>query len=166
MSGPPPSDKPEYVLFILRNCEYCNNFGTKLKSKPELFKKFNIVDIETIPAVPDEVDEVPFIYDGKQVFRGAECFKWLEEKMSEFLSAANDGLMYSFVDGNEETIFNNYSLLDQQNGSHGIGNSPVGGNASGTDPTRMTVMNDTPNKNSSLDSLVAMRNSELKKMNM
>ena len=44
-SGP---TKPEFVLFI-SNCNYSKNFLNKLKTKEELFKKFNIVDIDKIP---------------------------------------------------------------------------------------------------------------------
>jgi hypothetical protein len=50
--------------------KFCLNFINKLKSKEELFKKFNIVDINKIPAIPDEVDEVPAVYDGNKVYKG------------------------------------------------------------------------------------------------
>ena len=81
--------------------------------------------------------------------------------MSEFLSAANDGLMYSFLDS-EETVFNNYSLLDQKNGSFGMGEQPTEKNMN--DPTRMSKINDTESKNRTLDSLVASRSSELQNL--
>ena len=70
--------KPEFVLFI-SNCKFSMNFLNKLKSKEELIKKFNIVDINKIPVIPDEIDEVPCVYDGKQVYQGASSFKWLNE---------------------------------------------------------------------------------------
>ena len=140
------SEKPDYVLFLTPNCKFCNNFINKLKAKPDLAKKFNIVDIDRLPAIPDEVDEVPCVYDGKGVFKGGGAFKWLNEKLVEFLSPANDGFQYSFVDGNEESVFNNYSLLDQRNGSYGMGEgggvaNGNGGNGTqgGMDPTRMAI---------------------------
>ena len=148
-----PSEKPEFVLFLTSNCKFCNNFVNKLKTKPELIKKFNIVDIDKLPAIPDEVDEVPSVYDGKNIYKGAGAFKWLNEKLVEFLSPANDGLQYSFVNGAEEPVFNNYSLLDQLNGSHGMGDSP----SAPKDPTRMAVQNDSTNKNRTMDSIMASR---------
>jgi hypothetical protein len=147
-------DKPEFVLFLMNNDKFCMNFFTKLKTKPELMKKFNIVDIETIPAVPDEVDEIPAVYDGKQIFKGSEAFKWLNEKMLEYLSSANDGLMYSFIDGQEEQVFDKYSLIEQKNGSFGIGEN-------GADPSRMNSLNDNSNKNRTLESVMASRNLDI-----
>ena len=145
--------KPEFVVFV-GNCTFSNNFLTKLRTKEELLSKFNIVDINKIN-VPDEIEEVPCVYDGKQIYQGAGAFKWLNEKLSEYLSAANDGLMYSFIDGNEEKVFGNYSLIEQKNGSFGIGENNA------NDPTRMTVMNNNDNKNRTLDSLMASRSSEI-----
>jgi len=147
------ADKPEFVLFIVSNDRFCINFINKLKTKPDLMKKVNIVDIDRVPAIPNEVDEVPCLYDGKALYKGKKAFEWLNEKMSEFLGAANDGLMYSFVDGQEEQIFGTYSLLDQQNGSHGMNCE----NAK-ADPTRMTSVQDNSNKNLSLENLMATRN--------
>ena len=152
-------EKPEFVVFIsTSNCKFCINFLDKLKSKPELFKKFNVVDIDKLNNIPNEVDEVPCVYDGKNIYQGKSAFSWLNEKMSEFLSAANDGLMYSFLDS-EETVFNNYSLLDQKNGSFGMGDQPSEKNMN--DPTRMSKLSDTESKNRTLDSLVASRSSDL-----
>jgi len=163
------AEKPEFVLFLAKSCKFCKNFLEKLKPKPELSKKFNIVDIDTLKVIPDEVDEIPCVYDGKGLFKGAAAFKWLNEKMSDFLDAANDGLAYSFIDNQEELVFNNYSLLDQKNGSFGIdGNAPSQQNnqlPSGSDPTRMLQMNDNTNKNRTLDSLMASRSSEVQAFN-
>lgn len=156
-SGP---TKPEFVLFI-SNCNYSKNFLNKLKTKEELFKKFNIVDIDKIQTIPDEIEEVPCVYDGKSVHQGTQAFKWLNEKMTDYLSAANDGLMYSFLEGQEDQVFGNYSLLEQKNGSFGMGEQPASGN-SANDPTRMTQMNDNDNKNRTLDSLMAARTTDLK----
>ena len=156
MSSPP---KAEYVLFI-SNCNFSNNFLNKLKTKEELVKKFNIVDINKIPSVPDEIEEVPCVYDGKQIHQGAQAFKWLNEKMADYMSAANDGLMYSFLDGQEEKVFGNYSFIEQKNGSFGIGEQPSSSNMN--DPTRMTTVNNNENKNRTLDSLMAARSSEIK----
>jgi hypothetical protein len=153
-SGPP---KPEYVLFM-SNCKYSSNFMSKLRTKDELMKKFNIVDINRIPTIPNEIEEVPCVYDGKGLFQGKQAFDWLTEKMSECLSAANDGLMYSFLDGQEEKVFGNYSFIEQKNGSFGIGEQ------SG-DPTRMNSLNNNDNKNRTLDSLMASRSSEIKPLN-
>jgi len=150
-----PQQKPEYVLFFMNNCEYCKKIIGMLKSKEELLKKFNIVNIESVPSLPDEVDEVPCIYDGKSVNKGAAAFKWMIEKMQEYLSPANDGLSYSFVDGQEEKVFGNYSLLEQRNGSFGMGDSPQ-------DPARMMQLPDNSNKNSSLETLMATRERDLK----
>jgi hypothetical protein len=129
---------------------------TKLNQKQDLIKKINIVDINTIPAIPDEVDEVPCIYDGKKLYKGKEAFDWLNDKMVEFLSAANDGLMYSFVDGQEEQIFGSYSLLEQKNGSFGMGPDQAGNN----DPTRITGPQE-PSKSQTFDSLMSLRNQEI-----
>ena len=162
-----PSEKPEFVLFLTPNCKFCNNFINKLKSKPELAAKFNIVDIDKLPDIPAEVDEVPCVYDGKVVHKGQGAFKWLNEKLVEFLSPANDGLMYSFVDGQEESVFNNYSLIDQRNGSYGMGGDAAAHKPDSRsadqrgDPTRMAIQNDSTNKNRTMDSLMASR-SELK----
>jgi len=154
MSGP-PQQKPEFVLFFMKGCNYCNKFISHLRPKEELMKKINIVDIDSIPMVPDEVDEVPCIYDGKNVHKGSNAFKWLNEKLQEYLSAANDGLTYSFVNGQEEQVFGNYSLLEQKNGSYGMGEP-------NSDPTRMMAVQDNSNKNRSLDTLMASRERELK----
>lgn len=147
------ADKPEFVLFIVSNDRFCVNFISKLKTKPDLMKKVNIVDIDRVPAIPNEVDEVPCLYDGKTLYKGKKAFEWLNEKMQDFLGAANDGLMYSFIDGQEEQIFGTYSLLEQRNGSFGMNNE--NGKA---DPTRMTSVQDNSNKNLSLESLMATRN--------
>ena len=132
---------------------------SKLKSKPELLKKFNVVNIDAVAQIPDEVDEIPCVYDGKTLYKGKESFKWVNEKLSEFLSAANDGFAYSFIDGNEEQVFGAYSLLDQKNGSFGMGQTPNDQNLG--DPTRMASVNDNTNKNRTLDSLMAARSSEI-----
>jgi hypothetical protein len=153
-------EKPEYVLFMTPSCKWCNEIINKLKTKPELVKKFNVVNIDTLQAIPDEINEVPCIYDGKTVHQGKNAFSWVNEKMGEFLSAANDGLLYSFIDGTpEEQVFNNYSLLDQQNGSFGMGEQPSEKNMN--DPTRMMKINDNESKNRTLDSLVASRSSDM-----
>jgi hypothetical protein len=154
----PTADKPEFVLFMIPGDKFCINFLNKLKTKQELMKKINLVDINTIPAIPDEVDEVPCIYDGKRLYKGKEGFTWLNEKMLEFLSPANDGLMYSFIDGQDEQVFSGYSLLDQKNGSFGMG--PEGG-ASNNDPTRMSVLTDNSNKNRTLENLMSTRNQDI-----
>jgi len=159
------NNKPEFVLFVVENCKFCGNFLNKLKSKPELVAKFNIVDIDRVPALPDEVDEVPCVYDGQQVFKGKGAFEWLNNKMSEFLSAANDGCAYAFIDGNEEQVFSHYSLLDQKNGSFGMGEGGpqpqvMNPNVNSGDPTRMAVINDTSDKNRTLESVMSSRNME------
>ena len=154
------TEKPEYVLFYSKDCKYSKNFLAKLKPKPDLIKKFNIVDIDDVPAIPDEIDEVPCVYDGKNVYKGDGAFKWLNEKLVDFLSPAEDGLNYSFLDGAEEQVFNNYSLLEQRNGSYGMGDSPLVGNSS--DPTRMTTQNDNSNKNRTMDSLMTARSNDMK----
>jgi hypothetical protein len=153
-SGPP---KPEFVLFI-SNCRYSNSFLAKLRTKDELLKKFNIVDINKIPTIPNEINEVPCVYDGKQIYQGKQAFAWLDEKMSECLSAADDGLMYSFLDGQEEKVFGNYSFIEQKNGSFGMGENP-------SDPTRLNSLSSNDNKNRTLDSLMASRSSEIKPLN-
>jgi hypothetical protein len=150
-----PQQKPEYVLFVMQNCNYCKKLLSLLNSKEELLKKFNIVDVDSVPMGPDEVDEGPCIDDGKSVNKGAVAFKWLNEKMQEYLSAANDGLTYSFLDGQEEKVFGNYSLLEQKNGSFGMGENSQ-------DPTRMMQMEDNSNKNRSLETLMASRERDLK----
>jgi hypothetical protein len=151
-------EKPEFVLFI-SNCKFSNNFINRLKTKPELMKKFNILDVDALKVIPDEVEEVPFVYDGKNIYQGKPAFEWLNQKMSEFLDAANDGLSYSFLEGQEEQVFGNYSLLDQKNGSFGMGGEPVDTNSRG-DPTRMTALNDNTNKNRTLESIMAARSNE------
>jgi hypothetical protein len=156
MSTPP---KPEFVLFM-SDCKFSTNFLNKLRTKDELLKKFNIVDINKIQQIPDEIEEVPCVYDGKQIYQGKNAFKWLNEKMGEYLSAANDGLMYSFLDGQEEQVFGSYSLLEQKNGSFGMGEQPSSANMN--DPTRMAKISDTENKNRTLDSIMAARSSEIK----
>ena len=82
--------------------------------------------------------------------------------MSEYLSAANDGLMYSFLEGQEEQVFGGYSLLEQKNGSFGMGEQPSSANMN--DPTRMAQINNNDNKNRTLDSLMASRSADLKSM--
>ena len=151
-----PQKKPEYVLFFMNNCEFCKKIIGMLKSKEELLAKFNLVNIEAVPTLPDEVDEVPCIYDGQNVNKGSAAFKWLVEKMQEYLSPANDGLSYSFLDGQEEKVFGNYSLLEQKNGSFGMdGSAPQ-------DPARMMQLDDNSNKNRSLETLMASRERDLK----
>ena len=161
-------EKPEFVLFLSKNCKFCKNFLEKIKPKPELFKKFNIVDIDTLKTIPNEVDEIPCVYDGKGLFKGTPAFKWLTEKLADFLDAANDGLMYSFLDNQEELVFNNYSLLEQKNGSFGMdGNTNISQTVSGpADPTRMVQLNDNSNKNRTLDSLMASRSSDVQSLNV
>jgi hypothetical protein len=160
MSSQAPAEKVEFVLFMSPGCKYSMNFINKLKTKPELMKKFNIVNIDALQDLPDEVEEVPCVYDGKIVMQGANAFKWLEEKFSEFLDAANDGLPYAFLDGQDERVFGGYALLEQKNGSYGIGNGPTNQKSQG-DPTRMTEINDNTNKNRTLDSLMASRTNDL-----
>jgi len=147
-------ERPEFVLFFMKQCNFCKKILSQLAQKPELAKKFNKVDIDAVPTIPDEVDEVPCIYDGKTIFKGANAFKWLNEKLQEYLSAANDGLSYAFIDGQEEQIFDKYSLLDQKNGSFGMGEPAA-------DPARMMTLNDNTNKNSTLDQLMATRQREI-----
>lgn len=150
-------EKPEFVLFFMNDCRFCKNFMAKLKQKPELYKKFNIVDINSVPYVPEEVDEVPCVYDGKLIHKGGDSFKWLNEKITEFLSPANDGtLPYSFLEGQDEQIFSNYSLLEQKNGSYGMGET-----TNNTDPTRMAKIADNSNKNRTLESLMASRSADM-----
>jgi hypothetical protein len=147
------AEKKEYVLFYSPNCKFCKNFLTKLKSKMELLKKTNLVDIDNINDIPEEVDEIPCIYDGKKIFKGPEAFKWFDDKSVEFLDAADDCVSYSFINGNEEKIFNNYSLLDQQNGSFGM--------------NEMTSNNQnkiTKSANMSLESLMSSRSSEIQNL--
>jgi hypothetical protein len=153
------AQKPVFVLFMMPSCEYSNTFLGKLKSKEELIKKFNIVDITTIN-VPDEIEEVPAVYDGNNLHQGKKAFKWLNEKMKEYLSPANDGMLYSFVNGQEEPVFGNYSLIDQKNGSFGMGEGGV--DSTNGDPTRMAAINNNDNKNRTLDSLMASRSSDIK----
>lgn len=159
MATAAPPEKPDYVLFISPQCKFSMNFISKLKTKPELMKKFNVVNIDNLQVIPDEVEETPFVYDGKNIYQGKPAFEWLNEKMSEFLDAANDGLSYSFLEGQEEQVFGGYSLLEQKNGSYGIGNGPTESNSRG-DPTRMTTMDDNTNKNRTLESIMASRSSE------
>ena len=149
------AEKPEFVVFMSPGCKYCNNFMKKLKGKPELLKKFNVVNIDKLQIIPDEVDEIPCVYDGKQVYQGKPAFKWLDEKLSEYLDSANDGCSYAFLEGQDELIFQNYSLLDQKNGSFGIGQP-----TSEKDPTRMISLSDNDNKNRTLDSIMASRSSD------
>lgn len=140
------NEKPEFVLFISKECDYCISFITKLRTKSDLFSKFNIVDIEEIPSIPNEIEEVPCVYDGKTIYSGKKSFTWLNEKMNDFLLPANDSLNYSFLDGNEEQVFSNYSLLNQINGSIGVANET----------------NNNNQKKDSLESLIAARAAELK----
>ena len=151
-------EKVEYVVFMSDD-KYSINFMNKLKTKPELLKKINVVDINKLQVIPNEIDEVPSVYDGKSIHQGKDAFKWLNDKMEEYLSAANDGLMYSFLDGQEEQLFGNYSLLEQKNGSFGMGDQPSAANMN--DPTRMAKIENNDNKNRSYDSLMAARSSEL-----
>lgn len=157
------AEKPEFVVFMSPGCKFSMNFMGKLKSKAELIKKFNVVNIDSIQAIPDEVDEIPCVYDGKQVYQGNNAFKWLNEKLSEYLDAANDGCSYAFLEGQDEQVFSNYSLLDQKNGSFGIGETPDSKNMG--DPTRMISLSDNTNKNRTLDSLMASRSTDLESFN-
>ena len=43
----------------------------------------------------------------------------------EFLLPADNSLNYSFINGDEEPLFNNFSLLEQKNGSFGMGENQV-----------------------------------------
>ena len=145
--------KPAYVLFYtLNNCKYCRTFITRLKSKPDLFKMFNLVDIDKLPDLPDEVDEVPCVYDGKNIFKGDQAFKWLSEKSLEFLAPADNSLQYTFINGEEESLFNNFSLLEQKNGSFGMDNVKTDSSPAGK----------SGNKNMSMESLMNLRSNELK----
>ena len=150
------NEKPKFVLFFANDCRYSNSFLKKLRERHELFKLFKLVDINQLPSIPDEVDEVPCVYDGNQVYMGTNAFKWLDERSIEFLSAADDGLPYSFLDGQNEQVFNNFSLLEQKNGSYGIG-----GNNNSNDPTR-PMQPTLENKNQTLDQLVAARSRDYK----
>jgi hypothetical protein len=147
------AEKPIYVLFFMNNCKYCKSLIAKIKQKPELLKKINLVDIENIPDIPDEVDEVPCIYDGKQVYKGENAFKWFNDKSVEFLSPAEDSLMYSFINGEEEQVFDKFSLLEQRNGSFGMGDV-------------VTQQNNNPGSSgktmSNLESLMSSRSLDMK----
>jgi len=156
MSSQPP--KPEFVVFVT-DCNYSKNFLNKLNTKQDLARKFNVVDINKIQTIPDEIEEVPCVYDGKELHQGTSAFKWLNEKLADLLDAANDGLMYSFIDGNQEQVFGNYSLIEQKNGSYGMGE---GASDNMSDPTRMSKLSNNENKNRTLDSLMAARSAEIK----
>jgi hypothetical protein len=159
------ADKKEFVLFLVKDCKYCETFYKKIVTKPELIKKFNIVDIDEIPDIPDEIAEVPAVYDGKSVYQGPEAFKWLNEKMSDFLLPANDSLNYSFLEGHEEQVFSGFSLLNQMNGSNGMGDSPIKPQNTGgrpPDTARMSQMGSEPKSSASLDSIVALREADMK----
>jgi hypothetical protein len=143
------AEKKEFVLFYSPNCKFSKNFLTKLKSKMELLKKTNLVDIDNITEIPEEVDEIPCIYDGKKIFKGSDAFKWFDDKSLEFLDAADDCVSYSFINGSDEKIFNNYSLLDQQNGSFGMGETTINENKI------------TKSANMSLESLMSSRSSDM-----
>ena len=93
--------------------------------------------------------------------KGKDAFTWLNEKMMDFLSAANDGLMYSFIDGQEEQVFGSYSLLEQKNGSFGMGPEGAAKSTSNNDPTRMTSLTDNSNKNRTLENLMSSRNQDV-----
>jgi len=112
--------KPQYVLFYSLECKYSKTFITRLKSKPDLFKLFNLVDIDKLPDIPDEVDEIPCVYDGKSIYKGNNAFTWLSEKSMQFLAPADESLQYTFINGEEETLYNNFSLIEQKNGSFGM----------------------------------------------
>jgi hypothetical protein len=152
------AEKPEFVVFMSPGCKFCTNFMKKLKGKPELLKKFNVVNVDKLQIIPDEVDEIPCVYDGKQVYQGKGAFKWIDEKLSEYLDAANDGCSYAFLEGQDELVFQNYSLLEQKNGSFGIGQTADSSNMG--DPTRMISLSDNNNKNRTLDSIMASRSSD------
>ena len=98
------SEKKEFVLFYSPNCKFCKNFLTKLKSKMELLKKTNLVDIDNITDIPEEVDEIPCIYDGKKVFKGPEAFKWFDDKSVEFLDLTNKKILILGAGGTIRTI--------------------------------------------------------------
>jgi len=151
--NPGTSEKKEFVLFYSPNCKFCKNLLTKIKCKPELLKKINLVNIDDITDIPEEVDEIPCIYDGKKLFKGSESFKWLDDKAMDFLDAADDCVSYSFVNGNDEKIFNNYSLLDQQNGSFGM-----------NEMTNNNQNKITKSANMSLESLMSSRSSEIQNL--
>ena len=148
--------KPTYVLFYSFNCKFSKTFINRLKSRQELFKLFNLVDIDKLPDIPDEVDEIPSVYDGKNIYKGTAAFKWLDEKAVEFLSPADDCLQYTFVNGEEESVFDKFSLLEQKNGSFGMGNAT---SPTGVEPTKSV------SKNSSMESLMASRSMDLKNLN-
>ncbi len=118
--------KPQFVVFVSKECRFSHTFITKLSSNQELFAKFNTVDIDNIPDIPDEVTETPCVYDGKQVYLGKQAFDWLNKQLSQlsqpfYPAASKDSMNYAFTDGNEEEVFNGYALLGQKNGSHGMG---------------------------------------------
>jgi hypothetical protein len=142
-------EKKDFVLFYSPNCKFCKNLLTKLKTKQELLNKINLVDIDNINDIPEEVDEIPCIYDGKKLFKGSEAFKWFDDKAVEFLDAADDCVSYSFINGSDEKIFNNYSLLDQPNGSFGINENTINQNKI------------TKSANMSLESLMSSRSSDM-----
>jgi len=147
------SDKKDFVLFYSPECKFCKNLLTKLNSKRELLKKINLVNIDTIDDLPDEVDEIPSIYDGKNIFKGADAFKWFDEKAMDFLLPADDCVNYTFLSGEDEQLFNNYSLLDQKNGSFGMDEQ----NVSQTNKI-------TKSANMSLETLMSNRSSDIKNL--
>jgi hypothetical protein len=112
-----------FILFFSNDCKFCKNLIPKVKSRPALAEKVKFVDIDKIPDLPDEVDEIPCFYDGTNIFKGAAAFKWLEDKSMEFLLPADNSLNYSFLNGEDEQLFNNFSLLEQKNGSFGMGDN-------------------------------------------
>jgi hypothetical protein len=116
---------PSYILFFSNDCKYSRNLIPKIKSRPALAEKVKFVDVDQVPDLPDEVDEVPCFYDGTNIFKGAAAFKWLEDKSMEFLLPADNSLNYSFLNGEDEPLFNNFSLLEQKNGSFGMGDTPA-----------------------------------------
>ena len=145
------NNRPSFVLFVMSGCKFSASFLKEVKLIDDLSKKIKVVDINSVPDIPPEVTEVPCIYDGKRVYEGKECFKWLKDISIMYLSAANDGDQYSFVNGDAEKVFNTFSFINQENGSSGMGGKT-------DDPTRSISMSDQPKKASlTMDDLISQR---------
>ena len=133
-------------------------FGDYIKSKKITKIKGDIRDTNKLKSIKEKIDIVIHL----ACISNDVSFE-LNEKLSEYLDAANDGCAYAFLEGHDEQVFSNYSLLEQKNGSFGIGETPDTKNMG--DPTRMISLSDNTNKNRTLDSLMASRSTDLENFN-
>jgi hypothetical protein len=117
--------KEKHILFYSRECQYSNKIIKRIQEYPELnviFRKLSVEDIVNQGGrLPNNLQAVPAVLiDGQQLIQGQQAFSWLQTEVKSFLtgqgiSAGNEDLGYSFVDGSSSSSVNTNNFSSVEN---------------------------------------------------